>query len=259
MLITSARNVNVGTGVSSTDTAMAVSEDTLKKIDNADVTIASTNGAVAVNGALDLTGSNDYIRNLTLSSGLGGSVQINSASRVNGTLALNAGVVTADAAIDADALSVAANSLDLNATVTANRASIEPASAGYHIELGAAACGNMTSCLLVRDIRFLKVPTLVIGSQDAGLDVAGIAVTGVFTTGTSPGQRDPSTTSIALLSHSGTITQTGTIDVENLAVANGGGITLTNAGNRVSNLAVSQGGPAITLSSRTTATSPSPR
>ncbi|HWW71500.1 MAG TPA: hypothetical protein VN089_16285, partial [Duganella sp.] len=240
LLITSVGDVDVGISADSSGGAMALTEGALKKIDNADVTIASDGGLVAVSSSLDLSGAG--IGNLTLGSGRTLAVQIDAATRVDGTLALNASAVTVDAAIRTGVLDIAANSLDLNASVTGNLASIRPASGGYHIELGGAACSNMTNCLLVRDIRYLKVPTLVIGSEDADQNVTGIVVAGITSGGSSLSQRDADTTSIALLSHGGGITQTGAINVQNLAVANAGGITLANAGNVVGNLAVSQQG-----------------
>ncbi|MES2347619.1 MAG: hypothetical protein V4641_08605, partial [Pseudomonadota bacterium] len=172
VFIKSYGNVNVGAGADQIDTFdMNLSDSTLQKIRNADISIASPNGQVNVTGALDLTGQTYYARNLELGAAVGGaaSTQVSIAApiKVAGELALNAPAVNIAATAMGDVVSIGANSLTLGADVTSNTASIAPFDHNYKILVGGTGCsaGSFAGCLEITKLYHMVTPTLGLGDK----------------------------------------------------------------------------------------------
>jgi filamentous hemagglutinin family protein len=153
-------------------------------------------------------------------------------------LAVNNTVQAANVELAGDTLSLGAN-----ATVTANIADIHTFTADRPITLGATGCSD---CLAITNLFRVNAPTIGIGSTSSTKPGA-ITVAGV----TAPGQvalitdRNTNTTRIGLLSGAG-VTQTGTIDVQDLGVVAGGAVSL-NLMNNVTNLAATTSGNAFSF------------
>jgi filamentous hemagglutinin family protein len=153
-------------------------------------------------------------------------------------LAVNNTVQAANVELAGDTLSLGGS-----ATVTANIADLHTYSADRPITLGATGCSD---CLAITNLYRVNAPTIGIGSTSSTKPGA-ITVAGV----TAPGQtalvtdRNTNTTRIGLLSGAG-VTQTGTIDVQDLGVVAGGAVSL-NLMNNVTNLAATTSGNAFSF------------
>jgi hypothetical protein len=88
----------------------------------------------------------------------------------------------------------------------------------------------------------LAVPTIGLGSTDTYQQVGNISVSSITGTGTSASSINAVTKRIGLLNTNGDILQSGAINVRDLGIETTGNVTLTNAGNAISNLAVAQTG-----------------
>ncbi|OWW18775.1 filamentous hemagglutinin N-terminal domain-containing protein [Noviherbaspirillum denitrificans] len=196
--------------------------------------IYTSSGAVSVNAAMTVP------KDLTITSGSGsiattapGSITAGSAN----TLVLKTAALSIGASIAADDIEFSTDSLTLGASaaITGSIVGISSKTAGLPITVG-ATCG--AGCLSVTDLWKINSPVIAIGPNSAGVPYSGnLTVAGITATASSAiTDRHANTTTIGLFS-TGNVTQTGPIDVANLAVVAGGSVNLATSTNHVSQLA----------------------
>jgi hypothetical protein len=157
-----------------------------------------------------------------------------------GSVTLAGNTINVNTAGSAALFDLSADALALNADLSASIAArLRPFSSGYSMAVGSSGCG--ANCLALGNLWHLVTPTLALGSTAASHQVGAIVVNQLASDNAqAAGSLNALTQRVALLSQSGSITQTGTVNVRDLAASSDGSITLTQAGNQVQNLAVAQ-------------------
>ncbi|MNR76095.1 Heme/hemopexin-binding protein precursor [compost metagenome] len=230
--VTTPGAVSIGGNVNAIDTLNATNVGSLTLVNPGDITLgtSSLSGNYAGGGVIDVSST---FGNVTVAGIIN--------AKTNGKIALAANNVTVNAAMAADSFDISANNLSLGANLSGNVASIKPWGNGYSMVIGSGTtCG--TNCLAVNDMYRLLVSTIALGSSNPARQVGPIAIDSISGVGTSASSISSTTKTIGLLNSAGDITQTGVINVRDLAIETAGQITLNNAGNTVSNLAVRQTG-----------------
>lgn len=143
-----------------------------------------------------------------------------------------------------------ADNLVLNNIVTASMADIAPFTSGRSITVGSATC-NASPCLSVVNLHRIAANTIGIGRDDENM-TGPIHVAAITNTGSGAlTDRNSATTRIGLLSGAG-VTQSGAIDVPDLAVVANGTVNLSNTSNSVNALAAETWGGDFTFANSKT-------
>ncbi|GAB3548592.1 hypothetical protein GCM10027343_29170 [Noviherbaspirillum agri] len=185
-------------------------------------------------GALDgISGITANNQEIWLTVGSGGSLAINQT--------VNAG--TGEVTLEAD-------SLALNSTVTGALADIAPVTVGRAITVGSVTCA-LSPCLNVVNLHRVAAHTIGIGRED-GVTAGPIHVAGITNTGAGLlTDRNGITQRIGLLSAAG-VSQSGAIDVHDLGVVAHGTVNLSNPANSVTMLTAETWGGDFTFANSKT-------
>ena len=194
--------------------------------------------------------------NLSIGSGtaMDGVTTINGLTTNNQDLALSTGLaihqLTVDQAINAGTAGVTleADNLALNDTVTANTVLLRPHTTGRQITVGSDTCqdGGAGGCLALTRLDRVVAANIGIGRRYADAGAPGdIHVAGITGAGTGEATDINPATTLIVLGSGGAITQSGPVVVDTLGLSAGGHITLSDAGNLVSTLAAETNGKVV--------------
>jgi len=191
-----------------------------------------TSAALDVGGPINVTGT--ALKGITTNDG-------DATVASGGALTISEQITVGTASVK-----LQADSLALGNTVTAASARIQPLTDGKSITVGSSTC-HETGCLAVTNLYHIEAPDISIGSDYAPA-AGNVHVAGITGAGIGVDKRHATTTAIGLFTDKG-VSQTGIIDVQDLAVLAGDETYSVNlsAANQVSNLAVQTSGAPVTF------------